>query len=333
MPNSIAGSEVSTEGAQSAGPVIDSNFWDKLKVVITDVGKVQNIEQEKRLMEFVSGRIDGLRNEFRGDLAALCKRLDDLEFGDVPMGAPPGVVDAGPSRGQAVAGAGMAPVRQQWPAERVQSQKRARSTPAAQPAAQGPAESSTDDCRVWILGFPRKLLKEDFEKVEKTIGDKYLTEQIKQTTKFLHFNLRINMSLVLPCREAVESLLERTMAEPIMWHDARSGEVIKLRLRRDKPIRDRQLGRVMGQVWKAASVALGSKIEKGHLGTARGALFYREDKELFEFCEIIIDYASDSLVLLKFRADDWVCTKFGISAQDAKRWCKDACDIEGVSWF
>ena len=181
------------------------------------------------------------------------------------------------------------------------------------------------------MGFTRKLLREDFEEVLDDLVERFVPTADRHSIKKLAINLRSNTSLVFESSSAAENFLQAAIVESTYWVDRRTNEKIELRVRRDKPLKDRALGRLMGHLWKRVMSQCSEALSEGHLGSSRGVLFFKQGRELYELCDIQTDTTADSLVVTGVRCSADGLALAGLSEAQLRAFAEQGMELLGIT--
>ena len=112
--------------------------------------------------------------------------------------------------------------------------------------------------RVWVVGFGRKLLAENFQELATTmLRDKVEDSHIRAAAVINAFNLRDHFSIDFPDHLTAVAFVMATK-QGHQWTDRRSKTSKTIRTRLDRAPAERQLARVMGLVWRSAKAHLDS---------------------------------------------------------------------------
>lgn len=280
----------------------DDAYWERLTRVVTKINNESFQEFEKRMGGIVESKIKELRTELTEQIDLIKNRLAEVE-----------------RAAESSNGDGRASKRSR------SSGPRSASVPLA---AEGRA---ADECRIWINGFPRKLLKEDFDEVANGLLAIHVAEDERNEVKKLTFNLAQNFSFVFPTKHKADAFMDKVYKDAGAWRDERDSQVYKLRARRDMPMAERELRRFMGELWQVVRKHLGTKLDGFVLGSARGSLYAKKGRQLYEFVEIKIDYKADHMAITGKKVDRYTCNMFGITEGAVESWVNELADELGTA--
>lgn len=254
-----------------------------------------------------------LEEKFNARIAAIEKQVEGLHT----MGAD----DAPPSKKHKLGASSDASTRR---------------SSSAGPSSATPSERLNDARRVWVVGFGRKLMKKDLDKKAHEIVGKVLPTADGAKVNIDARNLREVVAIDFHTHAEALDFVKAARVHDLSWDDTRSGESKQLRVRMDKTLAERRLGKLMSRMWAKCQEHLKEKgkWESGlHLGTHGGSLYIRDaDDEIYVILEVRTTM-SDSLKVkdvVKVAAD---MKKWEITDGMVDKWVADAVAMEGPEWL
>ena len=214
------------------------------------------------------------------------------------------------------------------------SAKRHRSAPPSRQDLPATSDANNKN-RVWVVGFGRKLLAENFQEVASSwLREKIDDMHIRAAITVNAYNLRDHFSLDFPDHLSAVAFVKATK-QGLQWQDRRSKTSKHIRTRLDRAPAERQLARVMGSVWRSAKAHLdsSSRWEPGiHMGTANGSFYLRQDGELFEPLLLLTDKRKDTLTIVGTKTNDSDTKTYGFTTELLTKWAQAAIEEEGLEW-
>ncbi|CAK0826746.1 unnamed protein product, partial [Prorocentrum cordatum] len=113
----------------------------------------------------------------------------------------------------------------------------------------GSTTNEVNKCKVWIRGFPRKLMASAFSNhfsVVKTLMDQEARDHCRAQTQ----NYKMSYNITFDTEELARNFHMKCRAERILkWTDPRDAQVHELRAGLDQPLDIRHKSYVLGQCW------------------------------------------------------------------------------------
>ena len=160
--------------------------------------------------------------------------------------------------------------------------RRKRETPE-----EGQRNEQTDPTKLWLLGFPRRLMRAQIEAVIENYKT-YVPEN--SITEVKTFGINKKACLTFASSALATMFFEKAKSQPITWTDSRAGSVHPLRVSKDTAVHVRNTGKILGHLWQMVMPKLqaNEEFKKGYrlmTDRPRGTLFVASNDDIWELFE------------------------------------------------